>query len=94
MTSQPEKELASLRMIGWTLWDPIGLAAMGGPYPIDEYDRYLVTALERLRQGVPDQDVAETLAAVEAQNMGLGIRPDTRARARATVDAIRARFLP
>lgn len=94
MTSQPEKELASLRVIGWTLWDPIGLAAMGSPYPIDEYDSYLVAALHQLRQGMPDQGVAETLAAVEAQDMGLGIRPDTRARAQLTVDAIRARFRP
>ena len=37
----PTFEIARLREIGWTLWDPIGLAPIGDDCD-DEHDRYLL----------------------------------------------------
>lgn len=87
-------ELAVLREIGLTIWDPIGLAAMNSPDPIDTYDPYLSGALNKLQQGLPDRDVATWLMSVEVRDIGLGLRGDTQARAHATIAAIRARLLP
>ncbi len=90
-------DLARLRDIGWSLWDPIGMMPEGlnwrdeaaGGFE-DEYDRYLESATAQLRQGVSADDVAHYLAHVETEQMSLARRPDTLARARAVVQAILA----
>ena len=41
MSEIPTFEIARLREIGWTLWDPIGLAPIRDDCD-DEYDRYLL----------------------------------------------------
>lgn len=97
----PRVNLSKLRDIGWGLWDPIGLLGNGGHYPgkwndppnqrfADEYDNYLISAASQLRGGASCEQVVEYLAHIEADYMGLGIRPNTRERAEAVVAAILA----
>lgn len=88
--------LARRRTIGWSLWDPIGLLERGASWEAEgnqafanEYDSYLAHAADLLRQGVSDSDVVDYLAEIEISYMGLGERPDTRARAMAVVAALR-----
>ncbi|MBH0238082.1 hypothetical protein [Methylobrevis albus] len=99
MAPQPKVKLSKLRDIGWSLWDPIGMLRGAGPGAwqreenerfANEYDRYLVGAASSLRRGVPAAEVVAELVEIEASYMGLGERPDTRARAVAVVAAILA----
>jgi len=71
MASRPTVELSRLREIGWTDWDPIGLAEMKN-WPRDEYDSYLLQVVSRLRRGETVAEVAMYLYRVAAENMGLG----------------------
>jgi hypothetical protein len=95
LPTPPKLKLSRLRDIGWSLWDPIGLLGPGQRWEeaqafADEYDAYLIQAAGLLRRGTPDQDVIELLVSVETAQMGLGQQPDTYARARSTVAAIKA----
>ena len=56
----------------------------------DEYDGYLLKVAGMIRRNEPNQAAVDYLVWGESVNMGLGIRSDTRTRAQATVDAIRA----
>jgi hypothetical protein len=96
---QPRVRLSKLRDIGWALWDPIGLLREGSAFSgkwdddsnksfADEYDTYLVSAANQLRQGAPRDVVAKFLAEIEETHMGLGCTAETRSRAEAVVDAI------
>lgn len=93
MTSQPPVKLSILRDIAWREWDPIGLAAIEGPWEgsnaADEYDKYLLHTAARLQMGEADGPVIDYLIGIEAEYMGLGHLPTTRPRAAATVAAIR-----
>jgi len=60
------RELRSLLM---KEWDPIGVA--GVPEAYDEYDSYAGPLARRLREGANARDVAEYLAEVETERMGL-----------------------
>ncbi len=84
--------LSRLRDIGWSLWDPIGLLPPGQAWDrkpfADEYDAYLLAAAADLRRGTPADAVIEDLIRCEVEHMGLGERPDTRARATAVAHAI------
>ncbi|AFK60760.1 hypothetical protein TKWG_00160 [Advenella kashmirensis WT001] len=93
-------DLSKLRDIGWTLWDPISLLGTAEskqqwysdrnlPFA-DEYDAYLVSAANALRNGAPAQQVVDYLVHIETQHMCLTERPDTRSRAKAVVTAILA----
>jgi len=98
---QPRVKLSKLRDIGWKLWDPIGLlrssehslekwtdqASQGFA---DEYDNYLISAATQLRLGKPRNQVVGYLVRVEADYMGIGEGPTSRARAEAVVAAILA----
>ncbi|HLU02519.1 MAG TPA: hypothetical protein VKZ94_07135, partial [Advenella sp.] len=76
-TDSPQQniDLSKLRDIGWTLWDPIcllGPAETGQQWysdtnlPFaDEYDTYLVSAANRLRNGAPAQQVVDYLVHIE-----------------------------
>lgn len=94
MRKHPKVRLSRLREIGWSLWDPIGLREIDGDWEngpgADEYDGYLLKVAGMIRRNEPDQAAADYLVWAESENMGLGMRADTRTRAQATVDAIRA----
>lgn len=94
---RPKIRLSRLRDIGWYSWDPIGLLPAGGKWDdednlnfADEYDTYLMYAAGQLRRGTPDAEVVANLVMIEAEHMGLGIRPDTQERAKAVVASIHA----
>lgn len=64
-----------LRSIGWSLWDPIGLSGIsndwrGEPYE-DEYDRYLIIALEMVINGSPTGEIVDNLFQIQSQYMGM-----------------------
>ena len=77
----PKFKLSRLREIGWTRWDPIGLCGTDGQ-PDDEYDSYLLQAAGRLWNGVSQEEVADYLANIETDHMGLGDSPGVHERAR------------
>lgn len=97
MAPQPRVKLSRLRDIGWGIWDPIGLLGPSETWDQDsaqgfanEYDRYLLSAAARLRDGLPPGDVVAYLVDVEKRHMGLGESADTKNRAEAVVAAILA----
>lgn len=97
LSIQPSIKLSRLRDIGWTHWDPIGLLVEGKHWDdedakpfADEYDSYLIAAAGMLRRGVPDQEVVDFLLQIETDHMALTEQPDSLARAKATVVAIKA----
>lgn len=80
-------DIAALRAIGWTRWNPIGLA--GPPKtPADEYDPYLVAAARLLADGSSIEQARDYLCRIETERMGLSPRSD--AAAANTAVAIRA----
>lgn len=83
MNARPKLKLSRLREIGWSRWDPIGLAGLEGA-PDDEYDAYLLQAAGRLWDGASEEEVARYLVTVETEHMGLDEAPSARARARDT----------
>jgi hypothetical protein len=60
-------------------WDPVGVH--GNPEAQDEYDNYLSPLVRRLREG-SSEDVADYLARIEEDFMGLGPSPAIRERSR------------
>ena len=94
MTKHPKLRLSRLRNIGWRHWDPIGLNELDGdwensPGP-DEYDSYLIRAAGMVRRNEEDDAAADYLVFIESEHMGIGLQPDARDRAKATIVAIRA----
>ncbi len=94
MTERPKIRLSRLRDIGWRCWDPIGLDGLDGNWAnsdaADEYDGYLLKVAGMVRQNEDDEAAAQYLVWGESEHMGMGVRADTYARARATIAAIRA----
>ncbi len=97
LTQRHKIRLSHLRNIGWSLWDPIGLMGPGQKWDdddcqafADEYDSYLLQAAGQLRKGTPEAEVAAYLTDIEAERMGLGLRPDALTRANSVVAAILA----
>ena len=94
MNAHPKLRLSRLRDIGWSVWDPIGLNDFDGKWQnvsfADEYDGYLIQAAGRLRANEPDEAVIDYLVKAETEYMGLTESARTKARAKATVDAIKA----
>lgn len=60
-----------LRQVLFWRWDPIGVASFF-PDTADEYDGYAAQIVSLLREGSPPQDIADYLAGVEREQMGLG----------------------
>lgn len=89
MTNQPTFQLSRLREIGWSKWDPIGLAGTDGGWPADEYDGYLLRATGQLWHGGSDEAVADYLIEIETKHMGLTAVPGIRARALGVAAALR-----
>lgn len=96
MGAHAKIQLSRLREIGWSLWDPIGLRALGeddwrdGGACADEYDSYLLQVTGMLRRAEPAAHAAAYLETVETERMGLTRNDTTRARAQATIAAIDA----
>jgi hypothetical protein len=84
-------------MIAWSEWDPIGLNGSEGGWRFsdaaNEYDRYMLHVLEGLRNGEPEASMIDYLVGIEVEHMGVSATPNTRARARATVEAVRERLI-
>lgn len=94
MANQPKIRLSRLRDIGWRCWDPIGLSENEGGWEgnpaANEYDGYLLEVAAMVRRNESDDDIAQYLIWAESEHMGMRTRPDTKARAVATIAAIRA----
>jgi hypothetical protein len=88
MKRRPKIELARLREIGWSKWDPIGLREAiphwQSPCP-DEYDRYLRKAAGMLWAGESETKVADYLTRSAVAD--IGVSPN-RAAATATAAAL------
>ena len=81
--------LNTLREIGWSTWNPIGLP--GPPEtPADEYDMYLLEAMRQLERRECLRDVADYLIRIEQKQMGMGVMPFAADRALATAQALEA----
>ena len=63
--------LSELREVGWSHWDPISLKDNRKDCE-GEYDAYLVRAYSMAIDGKNTQDIADYLARVETESMGLG----------------------
>ena len=81
-----DDELAVLRQIGWTKWDPRQLS--GTADAEDEYDPYLMRVARGLQDGEHETAMVDYLLGAEAYHMGCLLTSDGRGRARATVAAI------
>lgn len=78
--------------MGWTFWDPIGLAPLNADCE-DEYDTYLLQAAGKLWHAVSDDQVRDYLIHIEQEHMGLGARPSAKERASALVSALKV-YIP
>lgn len=81
MSSTPKFQLSKLHEIGWSKWDPIGLAGLENGWPADEYDGYLLQAAGQIWNGSPDDVIADYLIKIETEHMGLIAAPGIRLRA-------------
>lgn len=76
MTPHPKIQLSRLREIGWTLWDPIGLAHNGASSDelgADEYDRYLLHVVAMLCRGGSKDEATTYLTGIASEHMGLTV---------------------
>ena len=95
MTRRLPINLSALRDIGWTHWDPIGIAQLVDRFDegcADEYDTYLLRVVGMVRNGKSDDEAIAYLEWVASDYMGLGpaLTSERPASASATVQAIRA----
>lgn len=91
MTIYPKIQLSRLREIGWTLWDPIGLADENGSCGegcADEYDGYLLHVVSMLCRNSSKEEATTYLVGIASDHMGLSVvDPDAAAAtARAIAD--------
>ena len=89
MSEIPTLKLFRLRELGWTLWDPIGLAPAEEAFE-DEYDSYLLQVASRLWHAQPDDRVCQYLVQIEQEHMGMGGSSSAKERAMALVSAVNA----
>lgn len=76
MALYPKIQLSRLREIGWSLWDPIGLAHNGSSPDegcADEYDRYLLHAVSMISRGCSKDEAADYLTGIASDHMGLSV---------------------
>ena len=81
MASRPTFQLSKLREIGWSKWDPVGLAGPDHGWPADEYDGYLLQAAGQILNGLSEEAVADYLVKIETEHMGLTAAAGMRSRA-------------
>jgi hypothetical protein len=63
-----------LRHLLMAEWDPIGVR--GSPEARDEYDSYLGLVADRLRTGSPAEGIADLLAEIRTETMGMPPAPE------------------
>ena len=71
----PRISVKELRKIGWSFWDPIGLADEDGRYPAgaeDEYDSYLLRVAGLLTNSQGEDVAIDYLVRIARDHMGLG----------------------
>lgn len=94
MLRAPKFELAQLRQIGWSEWDPISLQEIDPDWRSDggedEYDNYLLHVAGLIQNGRPEADAIQYLVEIELNHMEMELSPTTHSRAVATVRAIKA----
>lgn len=92
MNKRRSVNIAKLREIGWSLWDPIGLLdtkdSSVADFPEDEYDSYLLIAFSKLKNGASADLVADYLYNISNEYMGLGESSQLRAKAELTAQEI------
>jgi len=89
MTSREERAhqiQAQIREVLLREWDPIGVR--DEPRAQDEYDSYVGGVYRLLASGASPRSVAEHLAKLEAEEMGLGVSPDKLLRVATTLCAL------
>ena len=89
MTIYPKIQLSRLREIGWTLWDPIGLAGENGSCGdgcADEYDGYLLHVVSMLCRDSSKEEATTYLVEIASDHMGLSVVHAAAATARAIAD--------
>jgi hypothetical protein len=70
--SQPERDLyIAVDEVLHYIWDPIGVA--GVPQARDEYHGYLPQVFSLVRNGENEQVIADYLALITTENMGLSM---------------------
>ena len=74
--------------MGWTFWDPIGLAPPDEACEV-EYDSYLLQAAGKLWHAESDDRVRDYLIQIEQEYIGLGPSPSAKERASALVSALK-----
>jgi hypothetical protein len=93
MFARAPVKLSVLRDIGWNQWDPVGLNGSEGGWQrsdaADEYDRYMLRVAGGLQSGESGEALIDYLVTIETEYMGLTKTTDARARAQATVAAVR-----
>lgn len=63
--------IAAVNRVLFERWDPIGARAMDPAWPRDEYEGYAAGVLELVLHSASDDVIAEHLAQIEHQWMGL-----------------------
>lgn len=97
MAFRPKVQLSRLREIGWTLWDPIGLADEHGVYDdrcADEYDGYLLHVVSILCGDGSKEEATIYLITIADDHMGLSITDRDAAAATAHAIAVYLTSLP
>lgn len=93
MVSTPKIELAQLRQIGWSEWDPISLQEIDPDWRLDggqdEYDSYLLHVAGLIQNKRPEADAVQYLVEIELKHMEMELSATTHSRAIATVRAIK-----
>lgn len=94
MVSTSEIQLAQLRQIGWSEWDPISLQEIDPDWRSDggedEYDSYLLNVASLIQNGRSEADAIQYLVEIEIKHMEMELCATTHSRAVATVRAIKA----
>ncbi len=93
MSLHPKIQLSKVRVIGWELWDPIGIRGMVSDDlrsgPADEYDNYLLKVVSLLTHGHSVEEASAYLDDIASNYMGLGpSNHASKAAARITAEAV------
>jgi hypothetical protein len=83
-----DERLAAVNRVLFELWDPMDVRAQDPNWPADEYEGYAAGVLGLFDHRASDDVVAEHLAAIETEWMGLP--PSSLAHRLAAARAIRA----
>jgi hypothetical protein len=81
-----------LRKIGFRVWDPIGLLFFQPDWEDsgfeNEYDNYLLRVAAMLCRNESAKAAEQYLVGIEVDEMGLGMSPTTKLRAKNTIQAL------